>query len=402
MDTTCSDPALSASSYGALKPVGGRVLPQDLTEDSGNVFAARLAQQFLTGVQLGWMSLGGNDNQVSSATSREDMGLSRATGAWAAWALLNPVRCSHDEEWSHDYWPGLTMDLCGAYAVFLWFSQDPAMGLFDLLMDPAQDAAAAFVATLSQARSSLGGLFFDGRSSRDLPLSAAAAMAASVATGDRAGHRAGGQARKGSSQPAVSLKLKRSSPHGRGTGGKRTSTLPRHGGVATTAAAAGAAAGARAGETAEDQAGLNKGAAATAGFGVGIEYDAVRGAVWVDDAFDASKGLTVLLVAVEAPVEGQAVEAGTGANQGANQGGSGEAGPLRASASSSPWAVTFALDAPRYGLAGLGCEGQVTAVAVNLEDGEDGDALGTFGACDVALTIVMAPRSAAAVRVRAV
>ena len=40
-------------------------------------------------------------------------------------------------------------------------------------------------------------------------------------------------------------------------------------------------------------------------------------------------------------------------------------------------------------------------LAVDLFDGSDGESLGTFGACDVALTLEIDHRSAAAVRVRA-
>jgi len=237
------------------------------------VFCAKLAQQFLTGVQLGWISLGGRDNQ------------------------------------------------------------DPAMGLFDLLMDPSQDASAAFVARLSRARASLGGLFFDGRGSRDLRLSV-------VGT------------------------LTRSAPHGRGGGrSARARSLPRHGGGGGEAATASSAAASAAAASAAAA------SAAAAPGPVGIEYDSVRGAVWVDSAADAGAGLTVLLVAVE---EGE--------------------GPL---------AVSFALDAPAFGLGGVDCASSVAAVAVDLFDGSDGESLGTFGACDVALTLEIDHRSAAAVRVRA-
>jgi hypothetical protein len=281
-------PAFPAIYGGYYQGAGAEYFQADLEEDDGNGFAAKLCQQFLTGVQLGWMSLGGRDNQV------------------------------------------------------------PAMGTYDLLMDPAHDASVAFVSVLSQARASLGDLFFDGRSSRDLPL--AYAFPASAGAGAASAPR---RVHSGSD-------LRRSLSHAHRGASQRTPTL----------AAATVDVGKE--EEGKDTASMDDDDATQ------VQYDSVRGAVWVDDAFDATKGLTVLLVYVDLPDAGH--------------------GQLD---------VSFELNARRFGLEGLeSCDDQVEATLVDLRwpggGGDDGASLGTFKACAVALTLPMDPRTAAAVRIRKV
>lgn len=112
-------PSFSAVYGGYYTAAGAEFFQADFesSEDGsvspGDVFAARLTTQFLTGAQLGWMSLGGRDNQ------------------------------------------------------------NPPMGLFELLMDSEQDASIEFLKTLSNARSVLASTFNQGRASRDIEYSVA-------------------------------------------------------------------------------------------------------------------------------------------------------------------------------------------------------------------------------------
>ena len=230
--------------YGGYTTGCGSEFFQDDLNGNGDVFAAKIAQQFLMGAQMGWMSLGGRDNQ------------------------------------------------------------DPPMGLYDLLMDPSQDATVDFIKTLSGARAALNATFFDGRASRDLEFEIDGAS-------DR--RRSAPDAIRGSGAHPVPG----SAPH------------------------------------------------------LGLEYDAVAASVWLDDAGPSPESLTVVFVGVES-------------------GGAASA-------------VSFGMDAARFGLAVVDAAGSTLPVQVSTVDLVDGSEvpLGTFAACCVRVEdLSVAPRAVAALRIR--
>ena len=136
---------------------------------------------------------------------------------------------------------------------------------------------------------------------------------------------------------------------------------------------------------------------------VGVEYDAVMGAVWLDDAGGSS--LTAIFVGVaaelmhreqpdaEAPAPGGESESDT---EGSRDVAERLAQTVRVAAS--------CLDAGRYGLAGVdsaacAAGARVAVASVNVTSGAEA-AVGTFPACCVDLDLDLAARSVAALRLR--
>jgi len=103
-------PAFQAVYGGYVLPVGAEFFQEDLVPDP-DVFAAKIAVQYIFGAQLGWFSLGGRDNQV------------------------------------------------------------PPMGIYDLLMSPSVDTEIAYLRTLSRAKQLAADWFNFGRAMRPVPLS---------------------------------------------------------------------------------------------------------------------------------------------------------------------------------------------------------------------------------------
>ena len=175
----------------------------------------------------------------------------------------------------------------------------------------------AFWKTLSKARATLQRTFYDGRASRDLDFKVTF---------------------EGGAEADIKGGLRRSAPLvERGWGGAHG--LGHHG--------------------------SDLGAARP----VGLEFDAVAGAVWVDDQADAGS-LTVVFVGVSRDLE--AAE------------------------------VTATLDASRFGLALSDAEDPMVGVfAVDLSSGEE-SLLGTFPACCVEVNVLVGVRGVTAVRMRPV
>ena len=103
-------PAFQAIYGGYVLPVGAEFFRPDLDgpDGGGDLFAAKVAAQFVFGAQMGWFSLGGRDNQ------------------------------------------------------------SPPMGIYDLLMSPQHDAEVAYLRALSQAKTTARDWFNHGRAMRPL------------------------------------------------------------------------------------------------------------------------------------------------------------------------------------------------------------------------------------------